>query len=52
MAAIARALARTFRSPSANDNPFKTIAIFCGLGLLASLLLIASYGTDLSSGFF
>ena len=29
----------------------KTIAIFCGVGLLVSLL-VASYGLDLSAGFF
>jgi hypothetical protein len=40
MAAIARALARAFPSISTSENQLTTIAIFCGLGLLASLLLI------------
>jgi hypothetical protein len=52
MAAIARALLHAFRSPSTNDNSLKTIAILCGLGLLASLLLIASYGANFSDGIF
>jgi hypothetical protein len=29
----------------------KTVAIFCGVGLLVSLL-VATYGLDLSPGFF
>ena len=30
---------------------FKTVAIFCGIGLFVSLLF-ATYGLDLSAGFF
>jgi len=32
-------------------EPLKIIAMFCGAGLLVSLLF-ASYGLDLSAGFF
>jgi hypothetical protein len=32
-------------------NTVKTIAVFCGVGLLVSLVL-ASYGLDLGSSFF
>jgi hypothetical protein len=54
MAAIARVLSRAFPSisTSAGESPLTTIAIVCGLGLLASLLCIATYGLDLSAGFF
>ena len=50
MAAIARALDRTL-GIQADIESLKTIAIFCGGGLTVSLLL-ASYGIDLSGGFF
>ena len=33
-------------------EPLKTVLIFCGTGLLASLLAIETYGLDLSVGFF
>jgi Na+/H+ antiporter NhaA len=36
---------------SISIETLKTIAMFCGVGLTASLLL-ASYGLDLSAGFF
>jgi hypothetical protein len=50
MAAIARAL--DCRSTIQIDiQTLKTLAIFCGAGLTVSLLL-ASYGLDLSPGFF
>jgi hypothetical protein len=32
-------------------HPFKIVAIFCGLGLLASLCM-ASFGFDIGTGFF
>jgi hypothetical protein len=56
MSAVTRAVSRAFSSASAStsagESPLTTIAIFCGLGLLASLLCIATYGLDLSAGFF
>lgn len=51
MAAIARALSRTFPDTKFNIEILKTIAMFFGVGLTVSLL-IASYGLDLSVGFF
>jgi hypothetical protein len=45
MAAIAKVLSR------ASGTTLKTIAMFCGVGLLVSLLF-ATYGLDLSAGFF
>jgi hypothetical protein len=50
MTAIVHTLFRTFHSAKAIDA-LKQIAIFCGAGLLASLLLL-TYGVDLSPGFF
>jgi hypothetical protein len=51
MAAIARLLARRFPSNPAETEVLKQIALFCGAGLLVSLLMM-SYGVDLSYGFF
>jgi hypothetical protein len=48
MAAIARVLSR---APEAQGETFQAVAIFCGVGLLASLLLLLS-GLDSSAGFF
>jgi hypothetical protein len=52
MAAIARVLSRAF--PGTNDEveTLKTIALFCGMGLVVSLLLAATTGLDMSAGFF
>jgi len=50
MTAIAQTLLRTFHSASEIDA-LKQIALFCGAGLLASLLAM-TYGLDLSPGFF
>jgi hypothetical protein len=50
MAAIARALSRA-TGTDVDVEIVKTLAIFCGAGLLMSLLL-ATYGLDLSAGFF
>jgi hypothetical protein len=50
MAAIARAISRAFRT-DVDVETLKIIVIFCGVGLLVSLL-VASYGLDLSPGFF
>ncbi|WP_197086778.1 hypothetical protein [Bradyrhizobium sp. LTSPM299] len=50
MAAIAKALFRVSHIDG-DVETFKTLVIFCGVGLLVSLLF-ASYGLDLSAGFF
>jgi len=51
MAAIARALSRTFPNTRVDIEILRTIAMFCAVGLTVSLLA-ASYGLDLSPGFF
>ena len=51
MAAIARALSRTFPDTTFNIEILKTDRNVFGVGLTVSLL-IASYGLDLSFGFF
>jgi hypothetical protein len=48
--AIAQALSRAFRSADEFDI-LKQIALFCGAGLLVSLVCL-TYGLDLSPGFF
>ena len=50
MAAIVRALSRA-SGTLVDVETLKTIVMFCGVGLTVSLLL-ASYGLDLSAGFF
>jgi hypothetical protein len=50
MTAIVHALSRAFQSVSEFDA-LKQIALFCGAGLLVTLLCL-SYGLDLSPGFF
>jgi len=50
VAAITRVLSR-ISGTELGIEALKTIAIFCGVGLLVSLL-VASYGLDLSAGFF
>ena len=50
MAALARTLARAFGA-EVDVEVLKIMAICCGVGLLVSLA-IASYGVDLSPGFF
>jgi hypothetical protein len=51
MAAIARVLARALPRDSFEIETLKQLALFCGAGLLISLLMIA-YGLDISAGFF
>jgi hypothetical protein len=51
MAAIARALSRAFPATNVEVETLKTIALFCGVGLVVSLLL-ATAGLDMSAGFF
>jgi hypothetical protein len=50
MDAILRALARASQA-DADTYQLKTIIIFCGIGLLASLLYVIA-GYDLGAGFF
>jgi hypothetical protein len=50
MTAIVHALSRTIRTAREIDA-LKQFALFCGAGLLVSMLLL-SYGLDLSPGFF
>jgi hypothetical protein len=51
MAAIARGLARARPPESIEIEILKQLALFCGAGLLASLLMM-TYGLDLSPGLF
>ncbi len=48
MTAIAKVL---FRGTEGDVETFQNVAIFCGVGLLASLLFLLR-GVDLSVGFF
>jgi hypothetical protein len=50
MTALARAFSHLF-SASSEFDVLKTLALFCGVGLLAALLML-TYGIDLSPGFF
>jgi hypothetical protein len=34
------------------DVRFLTVALFCGVGLIASLFCVLSFGLDVGSGFF
>ena len=50
MTAIAKVISRV-SGTEIDVETLKTIAMFCGVGLTVSLLLV-SYGLDLSPGFF
>ena len=50
MTTLVRALSYVSRT-DIETEPLKMIVMFCGAGLLVSLLF-ASYGLDLSAGFF
>jgi hypothetical protein len=50
MAALVRALSRATVTQF-DVETLKTLAMFCGVGLTVSLM-VASYGVDLSAGFF
>ena len=50
MTAFVQAISRVSRTEIEIDA-FTAIVLFCGAGLLASLM-VASYGLDLSPGFF
>jgi hypothetical protein len=52
MAAIAKAFSTFTPVISADLDSLKTVALFSAAGLLVSLLLMATYGLDLSAGFF
>jgi hypothetical protein len=51
MTAIARAFSNVIPAISPDVDILKTVALFCGAGLFVFLLL-ASYGLDMSVGFF
>ena len=50
MVVIARALSRA-SGTNVDVETIKTLIMFCGVGLTVSMML-ASYGVDLSEGFF
>jgi hypothetical protein len=51
MTTIAKVISLAFPASSGELEILKILSIFCGLGLLISLG-VASYGLDLSPGFF
>jgi hypothetical protein len=51
MTALAKAISLAFPAASIEAEILKVVAIFCGVGVLVSLCL-ASFGLDLSAGFF
>jgi hypothetical protein len=51
MTAIAKAFSNVIPAISPDFDILKIVAVFCGVGLCVSLIL-ASYGLDLSAGFF
>jgi hypothetical protein len=51
MAAIANALSGTFRDTRPDIEILKAVTKICGVVLTVSML-VASYGIDLSAGFF
>jgi hypothetical protein len=50
-AIVANVLMREAEKAQTDTRPFNIVALFCGLGLLASLCM-ASLGFDVSAGFF
>jgi hypothetical protein len=50
-AAIVRAISHTWSETNADIEILKAVAMFCAAGLLVSILC-ATYGLDLSAGFF
>ncbi len=48
---VANVLMREAAKAQTDAHPFKVIALFCSVGLLASLCM-ASLGFDVSGGFF
>jgi hypothetical protein len=51
MSAISNVSIRAIPETQTDVHPLKTIALFCLLGLVASIC-VASFGLDLSAGFF
>jgi hypothetical protein len=51
MAALAKVLAPAFPATAPGVDILKTVALFCGACLFVALLM-ATYGLDLSTGFF
>jgi hypothetical protein len=51
MAAIARHLFQSFYDTTSDVEILKTVLMFCAVGLTVSMM-VASYGLDLSPGFF
>jgi hypothetical protein len=51
MNAISNVYVRAIPETQTSVHPLKTIALFCGLGLAASLCM-ATFGLDISAGFF
>jgi hypothetical protein len=51
MTAIARAFVNAIPAISSDVEILKTVVVFCGIGLVVSLIL-ASYGLDLGVDFF
>jgi hypothetical protein len=51
MATLARVLSRAIGT-EVDVGTLKTIIIFFGVGLLCCLLLLVTYGLDLSAGFY
>jgi hypothetical protein len=51
MTAIAKVLSRAFPATQIEIETLKTVIMFCGVGLVVSLLM-ATYGLDMSAGFF
>jgi hypothetical protein len=52
MAELVRVLARISTTTGIDVETLKTLGIFCGLGLLVSLVCAMTWGLDLSAGFF
>ena len=51
MTAIAKVFSNAIPAISPDVDILKMVAVLCGIGLVVSLM-IASYGLDLSAGFF
>jgi hypothetical protein len=51
MTSIVKTFSNTTPAISSDLDILRTVAVFCGAGLVVSLLF-ASYGLDLSQGFF
>jgi hypothetical protein len=52
MATTARLLSRDVPETDSEFDTLKTVGLFCAAGLFMSVLLLATYGLDLSPGLF